>query len=63
MLVLTRRFGEAIVINERVVVRVLCLKGGRIRLGVEAPAGDKIRRAELAPMAKTLATRREHDHA
>jgi carbon storage regulator len=47
MLVLTRKVGERIVIDNRIVVEVLQVKGNRIRLGIEAPAGATILRQEL----------------
>jgi carbon storage regulator len=55
-LVLTRRPGERIVIADNIVVTVLQVKGGNIRLGVEAPADVHVvrkeltQRAELAPI-------------
>jgi len=47
MLVLQRRRDETIVIDERVKVIVLEVRGNQVRLGVEAPADVPIRRAEL----------------
>jgi carbon storage regulator len=47
MLVLTRKIGERIVIDNRIVVEVLSVKGNRIRLGIEAPAGVDVLRSEL----------------
>jgi carbon storage regulator len=47
MLVLTRRIGERIVINDQVVLEVLQVKGNRIRLGIQAPPGLSILREEL----------------
>jgi carbon storage regulator len=47
MLVLTRKPGEAVVINGDIEVRVLSVQGNRVRLGVEAPADVSIRRREL----------------
>ncbi|MCI0358789.1 MAG: carbon storage regulator [Planctomycetaceae bacterium] len=49
MLVLTRRQAETIVIGQCVAVQVLGIEGGRVRLGITAPAEVSIRRAELAP--------------
>ncbi|HWG45129.1 MAG TPA: carbon storage regulator [Gemmataceae bacterium] len=49
MLVLTRRIGERIVIDNDIVVEVLEVKGNRIRLGIQAPAGVAILRQELVP--------------
>jgi len=49
MLVLSRREGEEIVINERMTIRVIKIRGGGCRLAFEGPATDVIRRAELPP--------------
>jgi len=49
MLVLTRGLKQQIVIGDQlVVVTVLEVKGGRVRLGIEAPADVAIRRMEVA---------------
>lgn len=45
MLVLTRKLGEAIDIDG-VIVTVLEIRGGRIRLGVEAPPDVPVHRQE-----------------
>ncbi len=47
MLVLTRKIGERIVIDTNIVIEVLQVKGNRVRLGIEAPAGATILRQEL----------------
>lgn len=47
MLVLSRKVGEKLVINNDVVVTVNAIKGGRITLGIEAPRDVKILRGEL----------------
>jgi carbon storage regulator len=48
MLVLTRGIRQKIEIGDRMVtVTVLEVKGGRVRLGVEAPSDVSIRRYEL----------------
>ena len=47
MLVLTRRIGERIVIDNQIVLEVLEVKGNRIRLGIQAPDGVSILRQEL----------------
>lgn len=55
MLVLTRRPNEQIEIGEdRITVTVLEVRGGRVRLGIEAPASIGIRRREvLIPLKST----------
>lgn len=52
MLVLTRKAGEALVIGDGITVTVLMTKGQKVRLGIEAPEGVSIMRAEL--LLKTL---------
>ena len=47
MLVLTRKPGEAIVIGDGITVTVVEVKGGRVRLGLSAPAEVTIHREEL----------------
>lgn len=50
MLLLTRKVGDAIVIDGRIVVKVLDIQGGRVQLGIEAPKEVKIS-AEAPPPA------------
>ncbi len=53
MLVLTRGLKQQIVIGDQlVVVTVLEVKGGRVRLGIEAPSDVAIRRMEIADSSK-----------
>lgn len=47
MLVLSRKIGERIIINNQIAVEVLQIIGNRVRLGVTAPAGVPILREEL----------------
>jgi len=47
MLVLARKPNEAIVVNDRVRVTVLGIKGDRVRLGVEAPRAVSVDRGEV----------------
>lgn len=54
MLVLTRRVGEQVVMDNGVVVTVLAVCGGRIRLGIKAPPAVSIWREELPPAKETL---------
>ena len=48
MLVLSRKVGEQIVIAENVTVTVLEIRGGRVRLGIQAPADVPVHRREVA---------------
>lgn len=47
MLVLTRKSGEAIQIGDDVTVEVLEMRGGRVRLGITAPAKVGVHRSEI----------------
>ena len=47
MLVLSRKVGESIFINESIRVTVVQAKNGRIRLGIDAPPEVKVLREEL----------------
>jgi carbon storage regulator len=47
MLVLTRKIGEEIVIDGNIRVTVLDVKGGKVRLGVKAPAEISVDREEV----------------
>ena len=47
MLVLSRKRGEALLIGDEVTVTVLAIGGGRVRIGVSAPADVEVWRAEL----------------
>ena len=49
MLVLTRKMGEAICIGDHVEVRVVEMRGRKVRLAIEAPYEIVVRRKELAP--------------
>lgn len=52
MLVLTRQKNQSIVINGNIIVTVTQIRGGRIKLGIEAPATIDVRRSELEPKNK-----------
>jgi carbon storage regulator len=47
MLVLSRKFGEAIVIGDSITVTVLDVQGDRVRLGVSAPHEVPVHRDEV----------------
>ncbi len=47
MLVLSRRNGESIVIDGRITVTVVEVRGRQIRLGIEAPKEIPVRREEV----------------
>lgn len=47
MLILTRNTGETIKISDDVTVTVLGVKGGQIRLGINAPKNIAVHRQEI----------------
>lgn len=47
MLVLTRKSGDGIVIGDDITIKVIEIKGGAIRLGIDAPRDCKIYRQEV----------------
>ena len=58
MLILTRKIGEGIVLNENVTVKIIDISKGMVKLGFEAPKDMLILREELQQAvkeAKTLA--------
>nr|WP_314493231.1 carbon storage regulator CsrA [uncultured Pseudomonas sp.] len=55
MLILTRKAGETIVINDNIRVTVLQVNGGQVRIGVEAPAEIAVHRSEVHERIKAQA--------
>lgn len=47
MLVLSRRKDEAIVVGDRITVRVVEIRGNQVRLAIEAPKEVRVLRTEL----------------
>jgi carbon storage regulator len=47
MLILTRKLGEIIRVGDDVTIRVLEVRGGQVRLGIEAPEDVRIYREEV----------------
>jgi carbon storage regulator len=58
MLVLSRKLSEEILINNHIRITVISIGGGRVRLGITAPADVAIRRTELAVDAPSVRSRR-----
>ena len=49
MLILTRKIGESLIIDDRVTVTVMGMKGNQVRLGIDAPKNIRIYREEIFP--------------
>ncbi len=47
MLVLTRKLGESIAIDDNIKIVVVQIKGKQVRLGIKAPKETKIHREEV----------------
>ncbi len=47
MLVLTRKSGEGIAIGDDITIKIVELKGGTVRIGIDAPKNRKIYRQEV----------------
>ena len=47
MLLLTRRIGEKIIINENISVTIIGIKGAQVRLGFDAPSDVSVHREEI----------------
>ena len=49
MLVLTRKAGESICIGEEIEIRIVSVRGQKVRIAIEAPQSVVVRRKELDP--------------
>lgn len=47
MLVLTRRAGESIMVNDQIEVKVLRIKGKQVHIGIDAPSSTMVHRKEV----------------
>ncbi|MCA9114755.1 MAG: carbon storage regulator CsrA [Planctomycetaceae bacterium] len=47
MLVLSRRTSESIVIDDRIVITIVEVRGDKVRLGIEAPRDVPVHRQEV----------------
>lgn len=54
MLVLSRKMGERIVIEPGIEIAVVEIRGGRVRIGIDAPEHIRVLRSEVAPGSGAL---------
>lgn len=47
MLVLTRKVDESISIGNNITIKVLGIRGGQVRIGIEAPRATPVNRTEV----------------
>jgi carbon storage regulator len=59
MLVLTRRVGESMVIDDQIVVQVIGIKGNTVRLGITAPTAVQVDREEVHQRRQEFAAKVE----
>jgi|TARA_B100000315_G_scaffold41042_1_gene35855 carbon storage regulator len=67
MLVLTRRAGESIMIDNEIELKVLKIRGSQVHLGIDAPKKSAVHRKEVwlkihgEPKAAGLVTKQGHE--
>ena len=47
MLVLARKMGQSIIINDNILIQVIEIRGDQVRLGIECPREIPVHRKEL----------------
>ena len=53
MLILSRKIGEAICINDDIRIVLLAVKGNQTRIGIDAPKGIAVNREEIYERIQT----------
>jgi carbon storage regulator len=61
MLVLTRKIGEEIIIDEKICITIVAIRGDRVRLGVTAPRETVVDRREIYERRRRPCRREEAD--
>lgn len=59
MLILTRKVGEIIMIGEDIVVKVLGVRSGQVKIGIEAPREMPVHRQEIFDRIKSEGAEQE----
>ena len=58
MLVLTRKAGEALVMNGKVLVKIMSIQGSQVRIGIDVPENFKLCREDIyARIKRALKTK------
>lgn len=47
MLILSRRVGESLIIDDNITINVLGIQGNQVRIGIEAPREVEVHREEI----------------
>jgi carbon storage regulator len=59
MLVLARKIGEEIIIDEEICITIVDIRGDRVRLGITAPRDTRIDRREIHGRRKRSSSEEE----
>lgn len=62
MLVLSRAVGEIISVGDQITLRILEVNGTQVKLGVEAPVGVNVHRAEVYQKILSLQGQQANTH-
>lgn len=54
MLVLSRHINESIMVGDDVVIKVLAIKGDKVRIGIQAPNATPVHRQEVYDAIKRI---------
>ncbi|HUY90097.1 MAG TPA: carbon storage regulator [Pirellulales bacterium] len=60
MLILSRKVHEAILIDDDICITILHTRGGKVRLGIEAPLARRVLRCELGDAGETARSGQVH---
>lgn len=60
MLILTRKIGESLLIQDEVEITVLSIRGSQVKIGVKAPKEITVHRKEIYDRIKALSKETAH---